>query len=180
MLDTLDSIDWDKLGIPHIPALLRDLTSNDPSLQEKAWSRIGETLIPWTLLEGVRRPSELLWFVSHDALYATIPFMIELLSYAAVTCKDLILDLLNDIARYVEADMFMPREPQSEKQLYRTHARRAYNAVYEGKSMYQKLTEDANPKVVEIAVHILRVLDELKGIMEGWSDKNAASETKTE
>ena len=169
MLETLTSINWDNLGTPHIPGLLQELASDDRRIQEKAWSGIGETLIPWTALEGSRLVSELLSLPSRAALYVTIPLLVELLSYEAITSKDLILDLLNDIARYVEADMFVPQEPKSEKELYRSNARQAFDAVADGKPTYDGLTNSPLPDVAANAKHILRELDRLSNLIEGWN-----------
>ena len=173
MLEGLNSIDWDKLLAPYMPNFLRDLTSNDRSVQDKAWGNIGENTIPWTVLVGSRGPSDMLWLVSQDALYATIPFLIELLSYDEVTSKEFILDLLNDMARYVEADMYMPREPRNEKDLYRSNARRVYDTVSEGKSKYQELTHDPTVSVAENAAHILRELDRLSDVIHTWADSTS-------
>jgi len=174
MLEGLDSVDWDKLLAPYMPNLLRDLTSNDRSIQDMAWGKIGENTIPWTVLEGHRSPSQMLWLISRDALYATIPFLIELLGYDEVTSKEFILDLLNDMACYVEADMYMPREPQNEKSLYRSYARRVYDDVSRGKSKYQDLAQDPLPAVAENASHILRVLDRLNELMLTWPHSESA------
>ena len=147
VLEDLDKIDWHKYqqGTKpvDIPRLLRNFVSGRNQTRISSFRILEEQVTHSHIYHGGGSVTDAL---RTELPILIVPFLIELLGYAHVQGKDLLLLLLEDIAHYVD---FEPEEP------YRARAQQAYEAVCEGFDTYVSLLGDQSSKVRIGAIGLL-------------------------
>jgi len=166
MLEGLAHIDWSGLGIPEVPTWLYQLRSEDKHIREQAFSNLGQNIVPVMALMGAYSSENLLWLVQRDAVPFVVPFLIELLSDAPNEGKELILELLHDLAWYVGTERYVAN---SELEDYRRCARCIFNAVLKGSDIYMGLLGHASPQIDQAVFDLIAILNHY--ITDSWHDQ---------
>jgi hypothetical protein len=86
--------------------------------------------------------------------------VVHLLTYESIQDKGFILEILYDLARYVDVgdEWVLP----SERDVYKARACRIFNAVYEGIYAYTDLLKDDAAEVRQGAEAVLNLLEEFR------------------
>jgi hypothetical protein len=162
MLEGLDQVDWGKIGQKPspIPHWLCEFASDVEQIRRQAMGNLKDTLAPWELLDGYGSTTDLMRVIKRDEPYLVVPFLVELLTYESIQDKGFILEILYDLARYVDVgDDWVPLE---EREMYKSRACRIFNAVYEGIYAYSDLLKDNAPEVRQGAEDLLNLLEEFR------------------
>lgn len=154
----LDEIDWDALGAPEIPILLRRMQSpKDKHDFSEAYNHLTNIVFP----EGISDSQD--WggpggMMQTEAPLLVIPFLTEMLSREIDSWRKLsILELLHSLAAYWELRTWIT-EANPKRVVYEQWARRINDAVRDGALIYQELLK--NPLLRNSAQEVLDILDE--------------------
>ncbi len=156
MLEEVNSIDWQSLGSPNIPRWLEGLTSVDMNIWSRAVYRIAvDVIMEDEVYDGNLRPTMAL---SSDLPVLIIPFLIELLQSSAIQSRASILSLLDSLTMY----HIRFKDDEGKLGLEKEHLLRAskiFELIRAEAKTYRKLLIDDNPKIREIAGHLLNTLE---------------------
>jgi hypothetical protein len=150
LFKAIDEVDWVSLNAAEVGTWLKDLTSSNQEIRGHAYSRLEMQLAFRGSDSWEYGPlSELL---KTEMPVYIVPFFIELLRDQKVKGKDVILELLQDLATYVQLD--------ADNEIYRTRAQKVYDTVRQGIDVYRSLLTDSSPAVKMGATLLLEELGE--------------------
>jgi hypothetical protein len=123
---------------------------------------LGQELVPVAAISGHYLSSSLIAFIKRDVMCLVVPFLCDLLKDETVQNKELILDILHDLALYVEGEKSVTASDVTQ---YRIYSKRIYSAVCNGLDIYKALIDDSDSETKQAAFDILRVLDKCDPII---------------
>jgi hypothetical protein len=154
MWKSLDQIAWIAWENPQIPIWIKELASGDGPTRDRAFGYLCNELTRWEVFDGLYN-SELSGLVKRETPHLVIPFLINVLEHEGTEGKELVLDLLRDLARYVDLDSYVAEEYREQ---YRYHAGRLYDAVRKGIRIYEKLVGSDVAAVDQAAKRLLKTV----------------------
>jgi hypothetical protein len=158
MSRSFSEIDWAKLGNSDIPLWLEQIESKDEMTRRKAIQKIKDTFAPWDILDGYGSTEDLLPILERPIPEAIIPFIVEILKNNNVPNKDLILEILLDLARYKYVDQtFVPLDKRAS---YIAWVKRIHARINEEMDFFRTLLTDKSSQVQVIAEDLIELLSE--------------------
>lgn len=165
MLENLDKVNWDELGAPQMPDLLREIQADQPGKEtdkkhQEAWDELREVLYPEGIIDNWdwSGPGRMM---QNDLPHHTVPFLLEILEHTALkSTQSTIIDLLWQLCTYPTVKLWVgdPGEPRYEK--FVRWADRLKDVVQQGIPLYEQLLDDPYPYLDQKVRELLKDLDE--------------------
>ena len=155
MADRLDLLKQ-STAISDVPTLLRQLTSEDTTIRQIAYTQLADTLAMREVVDGFGSASRFAELIDSGVLLIIVPWLIELLYQSTPEDQYLALDLLNDLARLRHLDIHFLDEIKYE--WYKHQTVRIYEAVLAGRLVYENLSHSDDFISQQAARDLLNVL----------------------
>ncbi|MBX3081245.1 MAG: hypothetical protein KF716_06385 [Anaerolineae bacterium] len=165
MLDkeALDKVDWDRLGYGGhlIRELLIGATSKDSEISTRALNNLENYLTPWPAFDAsYGTPDTFKSALQNDIPQATVPFLLDILTDETLDSwvRSFVIEILHDMALYLNASKVYLRLHDPLDDIYRTRARAIRTAVERGIPIYQTLLNHADETLRVSAEDMLQIL----------------------
>jgi hypothetical protein len=159
MLEKIENIDWESLGYPQAPELVRQLASNDTRKQVEASERLEtEVVLGGYNWQSFDLGAGISVALRNDAPLLLVPYLFELLKADSIDNKPNIMYLLERMLFY--------NQMIDEGEIYKQRAEKIRTAIWEGRLIYIDLLSSQDLTTREHALTILMEFTESSRIVE--------------
>jgi hypothetical protein len=151
----IEQIDWGQFGVPNLPTLLRDLTSNNTKQWQQAYDTLDRLYITADS-ESWENYGSVSQILKTDAPIYIVPFLLEFLDSDIIKNKWGSLQLLADWANIGRIHQNNTQES------YRERARRLYEAAQAGINLYKSFLASDDKGIASLANDLVKTFADVQ------------------